>query len=265
MNTFRIYEDFRESLGEPAARALAQTLGAMFEELQKSVTKEDLRVLQSDVSRDVSRLDTALAELAEAQKRTEQRVDELAQAQKRTEQRVDELAQAQKRTEQRLDELAAAQRKTELELHLLIKVVKRQSTRLDAVLGRSLELQFRDRMTSYLWRFLKRGRSVSLAELADRLESALDEEALEDLSRADAIATGLVAGRETFIVAEVSSKADINDVRRAVRWASLLKQAGLPAIPLVACDVISDRTLRFADQQGARIFKQGRLLADPAA
>jgi len=165
VNTFRIYEDFRESLGEPAARALAQTLGAMFEELQKSVTKEDFRALQSDVSRDVSRLDTALVELAEAQKRTEQR----------------------------LDELAAAQRKTELELHLLIRVVNRQSTRLDAVLGRSLELQFRDRMTSYLWRFLKRGRLVSLAELADRLESVLDEEALEDLSRADAIATGLVA------------------------------------------------------------------------
>lgn len=198
MNTFRIYEDFRESLGEPAARALAQTLGAMFEELQKSVTKEDFRALQSDVSRDISRLDTALAELAEAQKRTEQR----------------------------LDEFAAAQQKTELELHLLIEVVKRQST---------------------------------------RLESVLDEEALEDLSRADAIATGLVSDRETFIIAEVSSKADVNDVRRAVRWAGLLKRAGLPAIPLVACDVISDRTLRFADQQGVRIFKQGRLLGNPAA
>ncbi|MFM7290386.1 MAG: hypothetical protein ACKO6B_04035 [Planctomycetia bacterium] len=237
MNTFRIYEDFRESLGEPAARALAQTLGAMFEELQKSVTKEDFRVLQGDVSRDTSRLDTALAELAEAQKRTEQR----------------------------LDALIAAQQKTELELYLLIKVAKRQSTRLDTVLGRSLELQFRDRMTSYLWRFLKRGRLVSLAEFADRVEPALDEEALEELSQADAIATGLVADRETFIIAEVSSKADVNDVRRAVRWAGLLQRAGLPAIPLVACDVISDRTLRFADQQGVRIFKQGRLLVNPAA
>lgn len=237
MNTFRIFEDFRESLGEPAARALAQTLGTMFEELQKSVTKEDFRTLQSAVNRDVSRLDTALAELAEAQKRTEQR----------------------------LDELAAAQQKTELELHLLIKVVKRQSTRLDTVLGRSLELQFRDRMTSYLWRFLKQGRLVNLVELSDRLEPALDEESLEDLSRADAIATGLVAGRETFIIVEVSSKADVNDVRRAVRWAGLLQRAGLPTIPLVACDIISDPTLRFAEQHGVRIFKQGRLLANPAA
>jgi chromosome segregation ATPase len=307
MNTFRIYEEFRESLGEPAAKALAQTLGGMFEELRNTVTKDDFRALEAGLHREVSRLDTALVTLAQAQQRTEQRLDELAQAQQRTEQRLDELAQAQQRTEQRLDELAQAQQrteqrldelaqaqqrteqrldelaqaqrrteqrvnelaqaqqKTETELHLLIKVVKRQSSRLDAALGRSLELQFRDRMTSYLWRFLKQGRLVSLTDIADQLESALDEEALEDLSRADAIATGLVSGRQAYVVAEVSSKADVNDVRRVVRWAGLLEKAGLPAIPLVACDMISDRVMRLAGQQGVRVFKQGRLLAIPAA
>jgi hypothetical protein len=279
MNTFRIYEDFRESLGEPAAKALAQTLGGMFEELRNTVTKEDFRGLTGEIDRQVSRLDTALVDLTNAQNRTEQRVEELAQAQNRTEQRVEELAQAQNRTEQRVEELAHAQKdtetqikqltlaqqKTETELHLLVKVVKRQSPRLDAALGRSLELQFRDRMTSYLWRFLKQGRLVSLSELSSQLESALDEESLDDLSRADAIATGLVAGKEAFIVVEVSSKADANDVRRVVRWAGLLEKAGLPAIPLVACDFISDQAMRFAGQQGVRVFKQGRLLATPAA
>jgi DNA repair exonuclease SbcCD ATPase subunit len=293
MNTFRIYEDFRESLGEPAAKALAQTLGGMFEELRNTVTKEDFRGLTGEIDRQVSRLDTALVDLTNAQNRTEQRVEELAQAQNRTEQRVEELAHAQNRTEQRVEELAQAQnrteqrveelahaqkdtetqikqltlaqQKTETELHLLVKVVKRQSPRLDAALGRSLELQFRDRMTSYLWRFLKQGRLVSLSELSRQLESALDEESLDDLSRADAIATGLVAGKEAFIVVEVSSKADANDVRRVVRWAGLLEKAGLPAIPLVACDFISDQAMRFAGQQGVRVFKQGRLLATPAA
>ena len=43
MNTFQIYEEFRASLGEPAARALAHRLGAMFEELRDTVTKEDFR------------------------------------------------------------------------------------------------------------------------------------------------------------------------------------------------------------------------------
>ena len=293
MNTFRIYEDFRESLGEPAAKVLAQTLGGMFEELRNTVTKEDFRGLSGEIDRQVSRLDTALVrladaqgrteqrvgelaqaqnrtemrveELAQAQNRTEMRVEELAQAQSRTEKRVDELAQAQNRTEKQIEQLTVAQRKTETELHLLVKVVKRQAPRLDAALGRSLELQFRDRMTNYLWRFLKHGRMVSLAELSHQLESSLDEESLDDLSRADAIATGLVAGKETFIVVEVSSKADANDVRRVVRWAALLEKAGLPAIPLIACDFISDQAMRFAGQQGVRVFKQGRLLAIPAA
>ena len=58
------------------------------------------------------RLETALAELAEAQRRTEERVEELAEAQWRTEERVGrleialaELAEAQRRTEERVGEM----------------------------------------------------------------------------------------------------------------------------------------------------------------
>ncbi|MGB9860208.1 MAG: hypothetical protein ACPLQP_09775, partial [Moorellaceae bacterium] len=102
---------------------------------------EELAEAQKETGKEVSRLDRALLELAEAQKRTEQRVEELAEAQKRTEQRVEELAEAQKetrkevsrldralaelaeaqkRTEQRVEELAEAQKRTEEELRKLI-------------------------------------------------------------------------------------------------------------------------------------------------
>jgi hypothetical protein len=66
------------------------------------------------------RTEERLAELAEAQCRTEARLAELAEAQRRTEERVGrlevalaELAEAQRRTEARLAELAEAQRRTE--------------------------------------------------------------------------------------------------------------------------------------------------------
>ncbi len=72
-----------------------------------------------------------IAELVEAQKRTEQRLEELAEAQKRTEQRVEELAEAQKRTEQRLEELAEAQKRTEEQLQALIEAQKRTEQRLE--------------------------------------------------------------------------------------------------------------------------------------
>ncbi|MCX7966815.1 MAG: hypothetical protein N2596_09345, partial [Syntrophorhabdaceae bacterium] len=84
---------------------------------QAHVTKEDF----SELKAIVKDLGIKTAELAEAQKRTEERVEELAQAQKRTEERVEELAQAQKRTEKRVEELAQAQKRTEEALTILTR------------------------------------------------------------------------------------------------------------------------------------------------
>ena len=89
IDTLQIYQDLAETLGDAAARKLASALGSIYRDLQQTVTKDDFRELKQVV-----------AELAEAQKRTEVRLEELAEAQKRTEVRLEELAQAQKRTEQ---------------------------------------------------------------------------------------------------------------------------------------------------------------------
>ena len=75
IDTLQIYQDLAESLGDAAARKLAAALGSIYHDLQQTVTKDDFRELKQVV-----------AELAEAQKRTELRVEELAEAQKRTEQ-----------------------------------------------------------------------------------------------------------------------------------------------------------------------------------
>jgi hypothetical protein len=44
MNTYRIYEDLRLTLGEEAAKSLAHTLGPMFEEARNAVTKTEDRI-----------------------------------------------------------------------------------------------------------------------------------------------------------------------------------------------------------------------------
>ncbi|WP_460193933.1 hypothetical protein [Thermosynechococcus sp. FA-CM-4201] len=62
-------------------------------------------------------------------------VTDLAQAQKRTEERLEELAAAQKRTEERVDQLAAAQERTER----AVKQLARQVSGLSEALGGSLE------------------------------------------------------------------------------------------------------------------------------
>src|SRR3989304_2760643 len=95
INTLKIFKELKEAIEPSAAKKIAEVVGKVYEELSNVVTKVEFNEL-----RDVVR------ELAEAQKRTEQRVRELAEAQKRTEQRVGELAEAQKRTETELKELA---------------------------------------------------------------------------------------------------------------------------------------------------------------
>jgi len=100
------------------------------------------------------RLPRIVEELAEAQRRTEQRLEDLAEAQRRTEQRleelgrrVDELAEAQRRTEQRLeelgrrvDELAEAQRRTEQRVDELAARLGELAARVDQLAARVDEL-----------------------------------------------------------------------------------------------------------------------------
>ncbi|MGC8795475.1 MAG: chordopoxvirus fusion protein, partial [Thermodesulfovibrio sp.] len=95
---------------EPAIRSsLIKILKSLDKTIGEMVKREDFLELKVDFKK----LTKIVEELAEAQKRTEQRVEELAEAQKRTEERlarleniVAELAEAQKRTEQRVEELA---------------------------------------------------------------------------------------------------------------------------------------------------------------
>lgn len=135
--------------------------GDLYEAVIKIV---DERVGEIKISREMyDRLVIAVTELAEAQKRTEQRLEALAEAQKRTEERLNELADAQKRTElnistltertnrlegavERLDgaveRLAEAQKRTEQRFAELSEAMKDLATavgRLSDTVGYGLE------------------------------------------------------------------------------------------------------------------------------
>lgn len=126
------YTDLVKTSDFNELKEIVRDLGAKMGEFAEAQKRSEARL---------TRLEAVVEELAQAQKRTEQRVEELAQAQTRTEQRVEELvqvqketqkevgrldralqelAEAQKRTEQRVEELAQAQKRTEEELRKLI-------------------------------------------------------------------------------------------------------------------------------------------------
>jgi DNA repair exonuclease SbcCD ATPase subunit len=113
INTYALYEELAVSLGESPAKAIMRVVGRVYEDLSQTVTKDDF-----------NRLANAVSELAEAQKRTEEKIEALAEAQRKTEERLNELAEAQKKTEERINELAKAQRKTEERLDRLSQRVE---------------------------------------------------------------------------------------------------------------------------------------------
>ena len=81
INTLKIYNELSETMGEQSARKLAEVIGAMYEELLNTVTKNDFNELKDIVK-----------ELVDVQKRTEVKVEELAEAQKRTEIEIQKLS-----------------------------------------------------------------------------------------------------------------------------------------------------------------------------
>jgi hypothetical protein len=233
MNTFAIYEQFRTVLGEERAKDFAETIGKMIDDAKNAATKEDIRLLRESAEANTSRLDAALAKLAEAQARTEARLEELAQAQARTESKLEQL----------------------------VEIVTKLVIRSDRHEGDLLELRFRDRLPSYLGRLLRKARVIEAADLIDTIEPTVGIVAVDDFLRADVVATGMLDGSPTYLVGEISYTADEDDVMRAARRTACLRKAGVPAIGLVACEQISPQTSEYALKQGVFGWVDGRVLS----
>ena len=88
-NTFKIYEDLQDSFSEQQAKTLTKVISQVIIDESNIVTKVEF----NDLKEIVAGLAVTVKELAEAQKRTEERLDRLTE-------RVEELAEAQKKTEE---------------------------------------------------------------------------------------------------------------------------------------------------------------------
>lgn len=181
-------------------------------------------------------------ELAEIQRRHEERLTRVEERLAGVEERltrletvVAELAEAQRRTEQRVEELAEAQRRTEQQ-------VQRLTDRVAQNTGEILEVRYYLRAGTFFWRILLQPQVVSFADLVPFIQGRLDEAQVDDLSLSDLILRGQLrpplgaekSHPEAYLAVEVSAVVDREDVERALRRASLLRQAGLLALPVAA-------------------------------
>ena len=239
--------------------------------------RADLRRLI--LSDDLLELPTAVRELADAQRRTEEQLAALVEAQRRTEerlatleQRMAELAEAQRRTEerlaeldQRLDQLTLAQHDLTLAMRALVERVDRNETRLDEMVGVSLEQKYRSHTGGYFGRLLRRARPLSQDELDDLIDSAIESGTLrerdgDELRWADIIVRGRRRedGEPAFLAVEVSYGIGTDDVMRAADRADILRRVR-PATGVVAGEWITGEAKRAAKAAGVWHVLDGSL------
>jgi hypothetical protein len=180
---------------------------------------------------------------------------------------VRELAEAQRRTEERLDaltetvaQLAEAQRRTEATLAALITRVDRMDNQLQSARGDLLELRYRFRAGGYFGRLLRRVRVVSDEELDDLLEPAIEsgrlsEDEAQHIRLADLVLRGRRrdTGDETYAVLEASIGIGLEDVARARYRAGLLGKIR-PAVGVVAGERIIPEAEQIAAPSGVEVL-----------
>jgi hypothetical protein len=211
-------------------------------ELRRLVLSEELLALPQIVQA-----------LAEAQQRAEQRLERVEQRLERVEQRLERLeatmqalAEAQHQTEQKIAQL--------VEVHLrLERRVERVEVSVGDIKGVTLEIRYYNRAFAYFARVVRRAHALSGDELHALLEPAIDqgllsEEGADDVIQADVVVRGRRRedGSEVYLVVEVSWGVGTGDVERAVRRASLLAQAGVRTLPVVAGEYITDEAAELA-------------------
>jgi len=184
LNTYQIYEELLQTMGDDTARVLTRTLGRVYEDLQNTVTKTEFGELKAVVAkladaqlRTEARLDVVaqrINELAQAQLRTEARLDVLTQRVDSLAQRMEELVEAQRRTDARLDaltqrmeELTQAQLRTEARLDALTQRLDALTQRVDSLAQRMEELAEAQRRTD--------ARLDALTQRVDSLAQRMDE------------------------------------------------------------------------------------------
>ena len=257
----QIRDRLLKEFSEPQADLLAHVVTEVYDSLATKADLHELTGVVRELADAQGRTELRVGELADAQGRTELRVEELAAAQKQTALRMGELSEAQKQTERRMGEMSEARRHADVQFGEMSRAVSELAAlqqqmliRLDKNDGRSFELFLRTHLPAYLGRHIRRCRVISADQLLDTVEGRLAEEEVDDLLRADLIATAVVDGTPMHLVGEVSCTADNEDVVRASRRAGHLRKVGLPAMPFVACEAIGPKTLELASRDGLGFY-----------
>ncbi len=161
-------------------------------------------------------------------------VADLVEAQRRTDTQIAELTGEVRALTGRVEELTT-------QMGELIRTVQKLSDEVGMLKGKGLETHYRQHGSPFFGVLLRRPHVLSLEELSDLLDPAIDQGTLSPAEALEVRRTDLVVrgthredGTVVYLVVEVSWSVDTEDVERAARRATRLAKTGLTVLPMVA-------------------------------
>ena len=257
---------------EPGLRdvliALLEEMERQREQWEQSVTKtefNELKEIVKELAEAQKRTEQRIEELAEAQRKTEQRVEELAksqkeltEAQKRTEGRVsklekivEELAEAQKKTEQRVEELAQAQKRTEQEIEKLTGELRLVKERLEGV-SHSVGYSLENRSYKALPPLLKRDMGIEVKTPLIRKYIELPK---GKIFQANIYGLAKKDGKEVVILGECKVRPSKKEVRRFLSKVKQFSDAeGKEVVPIIVAHDFPPDMEKYLKEQGIKYY-----------
>ncbi|MEW6487381.1 MAG: hypothetical protein AB1578_05645 [Thermodesulfobacteriota bacterium] len=197
------------------ASVLTDVIWQAYNELVKASDLAELKEV-------VQELAEAQRDLADAQKRTEARVDvlgqrmgELAEAQRRTDEKMGALAEAQKRTDERMGALAEAQRRTDGRLDSLAHSMQELAQAM-----KETRREFGGVTASVSYALENEAYRLAPRVLAERYGVTLEEKLVRTTIRGEEVnlfGRGRRDGREVWVVGEAKLRVDVGRGRKGAR------------------------------------------------
>lgn len=223
-------------------------------------------------------------ELTEAQRR---QAEEFAQYRQATEvrfQRIEEaiaqLTEAQRRTEEAVARLIEAQREIETALLRLSHQVEQLTNTVQALISWSnritddvgklkqwsLEYLYASRAPAFFGKLVTRAHALTAEDLSQMLEDALEAGKITKEERDDLLVTDLVVrgrwhedGEPVYLVIEISWGIGMDDTKRALRRARAFAKLGIRTVPVVAGERATENAIEEAHEFGIWRVMDGRI------
>lgn len=204
---------------------------------------------------DFNELKEIVRELAEAQKRTEERLNAFEKSTEENFNRVwkaiNELTEAQKRTEQRVNELAEAQKRTEEEIRRLVKGQREIREELGG-LSHTVGYRLEDESYKALPKLLKKEFGI---EVRGRLKRDFIETGPERYIEVNIWGEGIKDGKEYIIIGEAKTQLKKGDIEQFLKKADRIKQLiQKEQVRLLVTYTASPQVQRYAKEKGIKIY-----------